>query len=453
MNPPFTNKGKRNTKYTADIAGRVRKREAQIKASVRDGDAEAAAVIESNSISTYFTPLADGLVAKAGGTLGKIVPTTAFASTSGRQERRFLASRFHIELVVTSHDPKRPNFSENTDIHESLLICRRAATAEAPTTFIALNRIPSTPQEAAEWIDAALQRKPHPFHRIQAWPHERIASGDWTPALYYDGRLAEDNDELETNPAMSPASALVVTPVIDPGPVAGAVVNPLQNPPSQDDDGYPVVWRHQADQRQTMRGEIEFLVAPKEGKRRYVESNIWPKASCLLVTLAVSTSTIRTTAQILPQPCFGSAWTAFLPNDQIDRPGEAMPAWCAWLNSTPGVLSYLHRRARKLTYGRYRPAQLHTLPLPDPAKADLAPLATAYERLQNQPLEPWPRMNHCAVRADLDLVAAELLDIDPATVADWRARIANEPTVSNEPACPTSDAEPANVNRRRVAFV
>ena len=436
MNPPFTNKGKRNTKYAAEVAERVRKREAEVKARVLDADPPAAAVIESNSISTYFTPLADALVAKDRGTLAKILPTTAFASTSGRQERRFLASRFHIELVVTSHDPKRPNFSQNTDIHESLLICRRAAKLERPTAFIALNRMPISPDEATDWLHAALQHKPHAFHRIYEWPYERIARGDWTPALYYDGRFAEDNDELETHPALSPASALVVTPVIDPGPVAGAVLNPLKNPPQNrdDSDSYPVVWRHQADQRRTMAGQVEFSVAPKPGKRRYVEANIWPKASRLLVTLAVSTSTIRTTAQIVPQKCFGSAWTAFLPNSRVAKPDETILAWCAYLNSTAGVLSYLHRRARKLTYGRYRPAQLHTIPLPDPAKVDLAPLVSAYERLRKRDLEPWPRMNQCPVRIELDRAVADVLNMDPTVLADWRERLVQEPTISNKPA-------------------
>ena len=180
MNPPFTNKGKRNTKYARDVADRVRHREAQIKASVLDADPEAAAVIESNSISTYFTPLAEALIAKGRGTLAKVVPTTAFASTSGRQERRFLASRFHIDFVVTSHDPKRPNFSENTDIHESLLICRRSEKPSRPTTFIALNRMPGSPGEVAEWLDAVLQGKPSMLHRLYEWPRGRIASGDWT---------------------------------------------------------------------------------------------------------------------------------------------------------------------------------------------------------------------------------------------------------------------------------
>ena len=435
MNPPFTNKGKRNTKYSDDATRRVRQREATIKASVQEGDPGAAAVIESNSISTYFTPLAEALVGKQRGTLAKIVPTTAFASTSGREERRFLASRFHIDMVVTSHDPKRPNFSENTDIHESLLICRRREWMSRPTTaFIALNRMPRSPEEVAEWVDAAIQRLPHPCHQIHIWPPERINAGDWSPALYYDGFLAAHNDHHETMDELSPASDLIVTPVIDPGPVSGAVHNPLKTPPSEDGNGYPVVWRHQADRRRTMRGEVEFHVAPKPGRRGYVESRILPKTSCLLVTLATSTSTIRTTAQILPEPCFGSAWTAFRPNDRIARPDEAMQAWCAYLNSTLGVLSYLHRRARKLTYGRYRPAQLHTIPLPDPAKCDLVPLADAFRELQDAELLPWPKMNECPVRAKLDSALTACLDIDIDSIAWTRRLIAAEPTVSNRSA-------------------
>ena len=435
MNPPFTNKGKRNTKYSDDATKRVRQREATIKASVQEGDPGAAAVIESNSISTYFTPLAEALVGKQRGTLAKIVPTTAFASTSGREERRFLASRFHIDMVVTSHDPKRPNFSENTDIHESLLICRRREWMSRPTTaFIALNRMPRSPEEVAQWVDAAIQRVPHPCHQIHIWPPERINAGDWSPALYYDGFLAAHNDELETMDEISPASDLIVTPVIDPGPVSGAVHNPLKTPPSEDGNGHAVVWRHQADRRRTMRGEVEFHVAPKPGRRGYVESRILPKTSCLLVTLATSTTTIRTTAQILPEPCFGSAWTAFRPNDRIARPDEAMQAWCAYLNSTLGVLSYLHRRARKLTYGRYRPAQLHTIPLPDPAKCDLTPLADAFRELQDAELLPWPKMNECPVRAKLDAAATACLDIDIDSIAWTRRLIAAEPTVSNRSA-------------------
>ena len=73
--------------------------------------------------------------------------------------------------------------------------------------------------------------------------------------------------------------------------------------------------------------------------------------------------------------------------------------------------SYLHRCAVKLTYGRYRPARLHTIPLPDPAKCDLAPMADAFRELQDAELLPWPQMNECPVRAKLGATAAACLDI------------------------------------------
>ena len=65
--------------------------------------------------------------------------------------RRYLANRYHIDTIVTSHDPKRIYFSENTSIGEMLLICRRwlDSTKPKPTTRVvnlAIN--PPTPSDA-----------------------------------------------------------------------------------------------------------------------------------------------------------------------------------------------------------------------------------------------------------------------------------------------------------------
>ena len=48
------------------------------------------------------------------------------------------------------------------------------------------------------------------------------------------------------------------------------------------------------------------------------------------------------------------------------------------------------------------------------------------------PLRPWPQMHDCPNRAILDQAAAQVLRIDGRTVADWRKRIAREPTVSGK---------------------
>ena len=134
----------------------------------------------SEQVGDVRVRMVEALVRKQRGALAKIVPTTALASTSGQAERCLLASRFLIDMVVTSHDPKRPNFSENTDTHESLVIYRPPDRLSNPTTaFIALNRMPRSPEKMAEWVQAATQRWPHPCHQIHIWPPERINTGDW----------------------------------------------------------------------------------------------------------------------------------------------------------------------------------------------------------------------------------------------------------------------------------
>ena len=131
-------------------------------------------------------------------------------------------------------------------------------------------------------------------------------------------------------------------------------------------------------------------------------------------------------------------------------PVRTLKAWCAYLNSTPAVLSYLNRRQKKLTYADYSLDQLRSIPVPDPLKVDLGPLADVYEKLCRWELEAWPRMAADPVRAELDDAVVRLLDLDPAEVADWRRRIAAEPTVSNAYAedwhlrSPSEDGEQRN---------
>ena len=54
-----------------------------------------------------------------------ILPTVMATNPAAFHTRRYLAHRFHIDTIVSSHDPDRIFFSENTSIGEILLICRR----------------------------------------------------------------------------------------------------------------------------------------------------------------------------------------------------------------------------------------------------------------------------------------------------------------------------------------
>ena len=183
----------------------MQRNEMDIRDRLEQTDQTAGRAITSNSICTFFTPLADRLLRSDRGVLGKVIPATACIGKSGVHERRFLAERFHIERVVTTHDPKRINFSENTGIHECLLLCRRWPEGKRPPTeFVSLRRMPENAAEAAEVADALASGNPGDWGNVHHWPADRVSGGDWTPVQWYDGGLADATVELEANARLEP---------------------------------------------------------------------------------------------------------------------------------------------------------------------------------------------------------------------------------------------------------
>ena len=429
MNPPFTNNEKHGRKFSAEVKKRIQGRKLDIKSQLSAADPAASALIDSNNLSSFFTPLADALLRRDSGVLGKVLPTTACTNTSGVEERKFLAERFHIDFIVTSHDPKCPNFSVNTAIHESLLVCRRRKANEPrrPTTFIAISHMPETAEEVADWVKMVHAGWRHPIHRSFEWPSARVAAGDWTPVQYYDGALAALAQSIDEQDATTPLGDMAS---VEPGGqrLRDAFVNPLDHRPKSE---YQVVWTHDTNDRQTMRSFSDFATEPKQAKREYATNVLWPKASRMLVACKINPQAIRVAAVHLPQPALGQPFIPVTPLPHISPPAETMEAWCAYLNSTPAILSFMNRRQKKLTYADYSLDQLRAIPVPDPSKCDLAPLQDAFRELGKSTLMPWPQMDKCPVRTELDATAATVLGIDPAEIADWRQRIVREPTVSN----------------------
>ncbi len=436
MNPPFTNNKKRAAKFGPAEKSQMQDRQSLLKGHVETAIPDAAGVIDSNNGDTFFTPLADVLLRLDKGVLSQVLPTAALTAASGIARRRFLAARFHIDFIVTCHEHGKPNFSVKTAINESLLVCRRRQPGDAdkPTRFIALNHMPRFADEVADWLEAVHAGQPHEFHQVFEWERERIAAGDWTPAQFYDGGLAEAARELAGHFSLAPLEEIAVL-----GPPVQAVnpkfENPLKikefapPPKVRAGDAYPLVWRHQTNERRTMAATPEFVGEPKLGEEDYVARNLWPKASPLLLANNINTRTVRMSAIFLEESVLGCAWIPLRPKDSVPDAEAAMKMWCVFMNSTCGVLLLLNARARTLDWPFYNPQQFKSLSLPDPAKVDIQAIARVYDEMQHQELLRWSQMADDPVRIRLDDAVARLLDIDPKALADWRNRIAAEPTV------------------------
>ncbi len=205
MNPLFTNNVKKNSQFTPAQKKAMQQHELGLRDALMQSDPTAAATIDANSIQTYFTPIVERVLSSQGATLAMVLPATLCTGSSAAQQRQFLADRFWVETIVTSHDPKHINFSENTGIHECLLIARRrdphfdSSAADLSTRFVSLRRMPATPNEALEAADAIASGDLGNWGTVTLWPADRVREGDWSPVQWYDGELAEIARSLEAN--------------------------------------------------------------------------------------------------------------------------------------------------------------------------------------------------------------------------------------------------------------
>lgn len=422
MNPPFTDNEKRGRKFGEDVVKRMQQHELDIRNAVQKRDPAAGSVITTNSISTFFTPLAEKVLAAENGTLAKVMPVTGCTGAGGIAERRFLAERFHVESIVTSHDPRRIAFSENTGIHECLLVCRRpSAGARPPTMFVSLRRMPASVEEAVAATDAIAGGNTGDWGEACPWPADRVRDGDWSPAQWYDAELADIVWGLEHHQDLVSAGSTVTT---------GAARQTAQDSwkRSGDVDGslpVKVFDTVSADVRQTMLDVAEQPVVPG-GRRAHLHERVLASRGHLLLSSRFDTVAGRVTALWSEEATFGFGW---MPVTGPDRTYEQ--ALCAWLNSTPGRLLLLNRRAKKLTYLKWSVKHLESVPSPRHGTAGAAALARAWEETCRSALLPMRQAQECPVRRIIDQAAATALGIDPDDVAAWRARLAAEPTVTN----------------------
>ena len=88
-----------------------------------------------------------------------MLPATVCTGPSWAQTRSLIERDFDLDVVITSHDPLRWNFSDSTDLSEALLIATRRAEGETSelrrTTFVNLWQNPDGVLDA-HWIAQAV---------------------------------------------------------------------------------------------------------------------------------------------------------------------------------------------------------------------------------------------------------------------------------------------------------
>ena len=271
------------------------------------------------------------------------------------------------------------------------MIARRPGAERKPTRFISLAQMPRDAHQAILLSDLINKGKPlGDWGTEHRWPWPRIRKGDWSAAQFYDGVLADAVHDLEAlaGTALRAAGQLCY---IEPG---GQRIRDafLRDPRPDAPWTAPILWDHSTDIQISMNAEPDVVGAPKPDKEDYARNRLLGKASRLLIVNRLRTNTVRVAACYASEPLLGSAWVPV-------RPREPNPtfehALCAWWNSTPGILTLLHCRAKALDYPRYALDSLRSLLVPDPNHVDLAPLVDAFAQTRSETILPYYRGRKC----------------------------------------------------------
>ena len=196
MNPPFTRDSLRHDQFSKEDESAIKKREKEVlggqsrfgtplyaqggASDVLVGEDAVRLAARLHSSGGAFSVLGERMIKSATGTLALILPTVVPTAPGNQELRRYLAHRFHIDTIVSSHDPERIFFSENTSIGEVLLICRRwdGAGPKPPTRVINLARNPATALEALAACPRinfrSEYRHTEPINLVCSAPHERL---------------------------------------------------------------------------------------------------------------------------------------------------------------------------------------------------------------------------------------------------------------------------------------
>ena len=216
MNPPFTRRAKMGEKFPEHTKKALQVRVDAMEQILVSNDKDLKDFTDKNALRPLFTALADRCTKQEQGIVTMVVPLAALCGTSGLQERKVLAQRFHIHSVLTCHQPRQTNMSQNTNINESIIVARRYEGPKPPTRFINLDRMPMDDREVDDLHKCLSECTYGPiangWGEASDWPTDRIEAGDWTAAIWRSPELAEASARYASNENLQTMKQFGVSP-------------------------------------------------------------------------------------------------------------------------------------------------------------------------------------------------------------------------------------------------
>ena len=423
MNPPFTRDSLRHDQFSAEEEQRIKEREKEIFARTP---------VHLSNNGGAFMYLADFLCKPDAGAVAFVLPLVGATNYSTIGMRRYLAREFQIDTVVTSHDPQRIFFSENTTIGEMLVVCRRPQRRErVPTRVINLAINPANPTDAVALYDSIQEGtlSERGWGTTQYWPASRIEDGDWGAVQFLSPHLCESYEALKAG-ELFPVQELASVASI--GPAGQAVRESFSRSMMPSQESMRALWHHDSTIRTSLAATTDTQLIAKSNAKGDPEK-LWAKRGRLLLPTHMSLTSIRMLSVRLNRPALGSLWVPCKPHVDGIEDEDVEKALCVYLNSSVGILAVLGNRTNKSP--RYPTLAIHDMRnIPVPAFANrpgaMRELASVFDGLESETFQPLHSMDQCETRRSLDDAVADHLSIDHELVSTLREILSEEPSIT-----------------------
>ena len=453
MNPPFTRSVGGNLLFGSLPTAERRRLQRELSDRLKSRQASATA-----GLGAAFVAAASPKLRPGEGRLALVLPATVCTGPSWAQTRSLIERDFDLDVVVTSHDPLRWNFSDSTDLSEALLIATRRAEGETSelrrTTFVNLWQNPdgvldahriaqavttTTPAKLEESGAALLEVDGVHVGEVISMPASTIAGGKWSGVQFARAdlirsavRLLDDGEVwVPGEMATSKVPLCRLDALGQVGPDRRRLVDGFDRTTSV--TSYPLVEGHDTEQRKSMTcspdSYLSPLTVPKGGQKPGYGERLWQQAAGLLVAERLWLETNRIVAMRVNTRVLSNVWWPVKLEDE-----SAEKALAVWLNSSLGLLAVMAERTT--TRGGWvamKKADLEELPVLDTRRLSapqLQRLSNLFDEMAEAEFERLPGMVECPVRRRLDDGVSEILGLPD--LGNLRRLLASEPVVSNE---------------------
>ena len=448
MNPPFVSSRGDNLLFGSHPEHR-KQMQSELKSRVKK-----TGVSVTPGLGAVFVPLADKCT-KKGGRIAFVLPIAIATGMEWGKVRNYIADRYHLEVVITSHDSNRTNFSENTDLSEILFIARKLKNGEKAgnTFFVTLRNNPVSIHDAlntASRISVAIMEctQQSSTKIIQSAgkilgevssSKSPVAQENWTRAIFLQSYLANVFTELEVNhklkiPGHSSSTKFPLCTLENLGEI-GYDVRDITDAFEVDKTAthwtpYEAFWNHKSGEVVQITQKFNSYLIPRSnpipGRKLKDPKAIWQKSGDILLVSRVRTNTHRILAAKFSKKIVGNTWWAFNSNNLTNSEKKAL---LLWLNSTLGALILYGRRA--ITEGPWIKMnkqswnEVKVLNVKKLSKSQISKLEMEFDKLARRKLDPLSQLENDQVRIAIDHAICSNLKLP--MLNEVRSLLSNEP--------------------------